>query len=177
VLLDQKRTKRMVQVVAILTSLAFGGVILVVLGLIFFGGGSQSVADQALSDAKSAVQAAPNDPDALEQLASAYAGVNQLDKAVATQKRAVALQPDDISRVRTLVSLQSQAGDRAGAIATLQAYTARHPKAADAFFDLATLAEDAGRTDLARLSYQTFLRLAPDDSNAAAIKAKIKSLQ
>ena len=36
----------MVQVVSIFTSLAFGGVIIVVLGLVFFGGGSQSVADQ-----------------------------------------------------------------------------------------------------------------------------------
>ena len=35
-LLDQKRTKRTVQVVAVLTSIAFAGVIFVVLGLILF---------------------------------------------------------------------------------------------------------------------------------------------
>ncbi len=167
----------MVQVVAILTSLAFGGVILVVLGLIFFGGGSASVADQALSDAKSLVKEQPRSADAWEQLASAYAGTEQFGQAVAAQRRAIALDPDSLSRTRSMVAIQSQAGDTAGAIVTLQAYTTRHPETADAFLDLAQLAESAGKTALARLSYQAFLRLAPDDSNAAAIKAKIKTLQ
>lgn len=167
----------MVQVVSILTSLAFGGVILVVLGLIFFGGGSQSMADQQLSDAKSLVKEQPRSADAWEQLASAYAGAQQLDQAVAAQKRAVSLDPDALSRIRSLIALQSQNGQRAAAITTLQAYTARHPRNADAFLDLAQLAEQAGKNDLARLSYQAFLRLAPDDPNAAAIKARIKDLQ
>ena len=71
VLLDQKRTRRMVQVIAILTSLAFAGVIFVVLGLIFFGGGGSTVADHELSDARALVEERPNDADAWERLASA----------------------------------------------------------------------------------------------------------
>ena len=51
-LLDQKRTRRTVQVVAIITSVAFLGVIFIVLGLIFLGGGGQSAEDQILSDAR-----------------------------------------------------------------------------------------------------------------------------
>ena len=76
-LLDQKRTRRTVQVVAILTSLAFGGVIIVVLGLIFFGGGGTSPTEQVLDDAKARVQEQPNNPDAWEELASAYSGDDQ----------------------------------------------------------------------------------------------------
>ena len=119
----------------------------------------------------------PQSADAWEQLASAYAGAQQLDQAVNAQKHAIALDPDSLPRIRSLIALQSQAGETTAAITTLQAYTARHPRSSDAFLDLAQLAEQAKKTALARLSYQAFLRLSPDDPNAAAIKAKIKSLQ
>jgi predicted Zn-dependent protease len=176
VLLDQKRTRRTVQVVAILTSLAFAGVIFVVLGLIFFGGGGQSAEDQILDDAQALVQAQPNNPDAYVQLASAYASKNEYPQAIAAAKKAVALQPNDLEQVQTLVSLQLQAGDTAGAVNTLQAYTARNPRDAEAFVQLGQQAEQAGRTQLALLSYQTFLRLKPDDANAQAVKERIRQL-
>jgi len=166
----------MVQIVAVLTSLAFGGVILVVLGLIFFGGGGTTVADQQLSDAKALVEENPKSADAWESLASAYSGADQLDAGIAAAKRAVALEPDNFRRLQTLVSLQVRARDQAGAIETVQVYTARNPDSAEAFLQLGGLAEDAGRTPLARLSYLAFLRLAPDDPNAAAIKTRLKTL-
>ena len=66
--------------------------------------------------------------------------------------------------------------DTAGAIDTVQAYTARNAANAQAFLQLAQLAEQDGRTQLARLSYQAFLELAPQDPNADAIRAKLKTL-
>ncbi len=60
-LLDQKRTKRTVQIVAIITSLAFAGVIFVVLGLIVFGGGSSAQGD-LLDDALARVREEPAAP-------------------------------------------------------------------------------------------------------------------
>jgi predicted Zn-dependent protease len=153
VLLDQKRTRRTVQVVAILTSLAFAGVIFVVLGLIFFGGGGMSAEDQILSDAKSRVEAQPDNPEAYEELASAYAAKNEFPQAVAAARKAVELTPRDLDRVQTLVSLQLRAGDTSGAVTTLQDYTAANPRDAEAFLQLGQQAEQAGRIPLARLSY------------------------
>jgi cytochrome c-type biogenesis protein CcmH/NrfG len=176
VLLDQKRTRRMVQITAILTSLAFAGVIFVVLGLVFFGGGGSTVADQQLSDAQALVKEQPTSADAWEQLASAQVGKEQFDEAIVAQRRALELDPDNLSRTRSMVAIQSQKGDAAGAITTLQAYTAKHPESAEAFLDLAQLAETSSKTTLARLSYQAFLRLAPNNPNADAIRAKLKTL-
>lgn len=166
----------MVQVVSVLTSIAFGGVIIVVLGLIFFGGGGSTLADQQLSDAKTAVKNSPQSADAWEQLASGYAGKDQFTEAIAAAKKSVALDPNSFSRLQTLISLQVRRNDTAGAIDTVQTYTARHPKDAQAFLQLAGLAEKASRTQLARLSYQAFLQLAPNDPNAAAIRTKLKTL-
>ena len=166
----------MVQIVAVLTSIAFGGVILVVLGLIFFGGGGSTLADQQLSDAKALVEAQPDSADAWEQLASGYAGTEDFPQAITAAEKAVALDPRDFSRLQTLVSLQVRTKDTAGAIDTVQGYTARNPRNAQAFLQLAQLAEQDGRTQLARLSYQAFLDLAPQDPNADAIRAKLKTL-
>ena len=175
-LLDQKRTRRTVQVVAILTSLAFGGVIIVVLGLIFFGGGGASPAEQVLDDAKARVEAEPNNPDAWEELASAYSGNEQPTEAIDAAEKAVALAPRQLRRIQTLVSLQIRGGDDAAAVQTLQTYTQDNPQNAEAFLQLGQIAQQAGRTDLARLSYQRFLQLAPDDRLAEDVRAQLREL-
>jgi len=177
VLLDQKRTRRTVQVVAILTSIAFAGVIFVVLGLILFGGGGESAEDQLLSEARTRVEAEPRNADAWEQLASAYRAKEDYPEAINAAQRALKLAPNDFSRVQVLLQLQLDTGNTAGAIAALEAYTARNPRDADAFLQLGQQAEAAGRTPLARLSYQTFLRLAPDDANADAVRQRLEELQ
>jgi cytochrome c-type biogenesis protein CcmH/NrfG len=173
VLLDQKRTRRMVQVVAIVTSLAFGGVIIVVMGLIFFGGGGTSAVDQALSDAKARVQEQPNNPDAWEGLASAYLSNKQVPEAVSAARKAVTLAPHDIRAAQTLVSVQSQPSAK---VEAMQAFTQANPRNADGFVALGQLAEQAGSTALARLAYQRFLQLRPDDRLASEVRARIKQL-
>jgi len=177
VLLDQKRTRRTVQVVAILTSIAFAGVIFVVLGLVLFGGGGQSPEDQLLSDARARVEAEPNNADAWEQLASAYRAKEQFPEAIDAAEKSLELEPNDFSRVQVLIQLQLDTGNAAGAIAALQRYTAANPQDADAFLQLGQQAEAAGREPLARLAYQAFLRLAPDDPNAAAVRERLQQLQ
>jgi len=176
VLLDQKRTKRMVQIVAILTSLAFGGVILVVMGLIFFGGGGQTQADVLLAEARERVEQEPRSADAWEQLASAFAGTEEFDQAIEAAERSVELEPDNFRRLQTLVSLQVRQNDTEGAIAALQGFTTRNSDNGEAFLQLGQLAEEAGRTPLARLSYQAFLRLEPDDPNADFIQQRLDDL-
>ncbi len=176
-LLDEKRTKRTVQVVAVLTSIAFAGVIFVVLGLILFGGGGETVADQQLAEARERIEQNPNDPDAWEALASAQATNEDFDEAIVSAQKAVELAPRDFRRLQTLVSLQIRQGQTDEAITVLQAYTSRVPDNPDAFVQLGQLAEQAGRTPLARLSYQTFLRLAPDDRTAEEVRERLDALE
>lgn len=176
-LLDQKRTKRTVQIVAILTSLAFAGVIFVVLGLILFGGGGATVEDEQLDDAKARVETEPRNPDAWEQLAAAHAAKDEFDEAISAAVRATSLAPRDFRRLQTLVSLHVRQGNTDGAIETLQGFTAKNPRNADAFLQLGQLAETAGRTPLARLSFQTFLRLAPDDPSAELVRERLDEMQ
>ena len=176
-LLDQKRTKRTVQIVAILTSIAFAGVIFVVLGLILFGGGGESAEDQLLSEAQARVETEPRNPDAWEQLASAYRAKEEYPQAIDAAERALELAPDDFSRVQVLVQLQLDTNNPDGAIDALQDYTARNPEDADAFLQLGQQAETAGREPLARLAYQAFLRIAPDDPNAEAVRERLQELQ
>ena len=52
----------------------------------------------------------------------------------------------------------------------------RNPDNAEAFLQLGQLAEQAGRTDLARLAYQRFLQLQPDDRLADEVRARLKEL-
>lgn len=167
----------MVQVVAIVTSAAFAGVIFVVLGLILFGGGGQSAEDQLLSEARAQVRTEPGNADAWERLAAAYRAKNQTPQAIDAAERALAISPNDFSRVQVLIQLRLDTGDSAGAIAALQDYTRRNPRDAQAFLQLGQQAETAGRTQLARLSYQAFLRLAPDDPNAQVVRDRLHQLQ
>ena len=50
------------------------------------------------------------------------------------------------------------------------------PRDAEAFLQLGQQAEQAGRTQLAQLAYQTFLRLEPDDRNAEAVRERLNEL-
>jgi tetratricopeptide (TPR) repeat protein len=175
-LLDQKRTKRTVQIVAIITSLAFAGVIFVVLGLIVFGGGSSAQGD-LVKDAQAQVKANPNSADAYQDLAGAYAGNGQLAEAVDAAEKAVELQPTSYQGIQTLISIQLQAGRTGAAITTLQDFTRDNPQHAEAFLQLGQLAEQAGRNDLAGLAYQRFVQLAPNDRTADDVRARLRELK
>jgi tetratricopeptide (TPR) repeat protein len=178
-LLDQKKTRRRVQIVSIIAALAFVGVIFVVLGLIVFGGGSSEGGgpEDLIGQAQEQTRQAPRSADAWEDLASAYAANQEFDKAIAPAERAVSLAPDDFSRVQTLVSLLVQNGQNARAVTVLQSYTRRNPNNPDAFIELGLYAEEAGRRPLATLAYSTFLRLAPEDTRAPEVRQRLRGLR
>jgi tetratricopeptide (TPR) repeat protein len=177
-LLDQKRTKRMVKIVSIIAALAFAGVIFVVLGVILAGGGGGGDGTgDLLKEAQERVRTEPRNPAAWEDLASQYASQQRLTEAIPPAERAVQLAPDDYSRLQTLVSLLSQSNDHNQAVVVLQRFTARNPQNADAFIDLGIQAEQAGKPALAQLAYGSFLRLLPNDTRASAVRQKLKELR
>lgn len=148
----------MVVIVSIICAVAFVGVLPVVLGLVVFGGGSDSQTQQILEDAESRVKTAPNSIEALVTLAALYRGAGrQQDEAVTLQK-AVAVGAKDNQELQILLGgLAQQVGPR---LQVLQAYTKSHPKDADAFLTYGQTAETANQTLVARLSYQRALQLA-----------------
>ena len=175
-LLDQKRTKRIVQVVAILTSLAFAGTIFVVMGLVFFGGGSSPERDQ-VNELKELVKDNPDDGDAWQQLASAHIAAGDKAEAVAAGIRSIELEPTSFRNASTLVLAFEEAGDPAGAIKVLSDFTKRNPKNTDGFLALGQTAQQAGQTDIARLAYQRFLKLEPDGTQADLVRDQLALLQ
>jgi predicted Zn-dependent protease len=179
VLLDQKRTKRIVQIVSVFAAIAFAGGGVLAIVFIFLGGGGSpsSGADQLVKDAKVLVDKNPRDADAWAQLAGAYDTDQQPGPAVEAATRAVKLEPNDFSRVQQLVGLQQRAGLTEEPVAALQAYTQRKPKDPDGFLLLGRFSSDAGKTVLARLAYETFLRLDPQNRNAPVVKEQLKQLQ
>ena len=168
-LLDQKRTKRTVQVVAILTSLAFAGTIFVVMGLVFFGGGSSPERDQ-VNELKELVKDNPDDADLWQQLASAHIAAGDKQEAIEAGTRSVELDPASFRSASTLVLAYQEAGDDAGAVKVLSDFTKRNPKNSDGFLALGQTAQQAGQTDIARLAFQRFLALEPDGTQADLVR-------
>ena len=178
-LLDQKRTKRIVQIVSVFAAIAFAGGGVLAIVFIFFGGGGSpsSGAGQLVKDARALVDDSPRDADAWATLAAAYDSDNQPGPAIEAAGRAVALEPGEFSRTQQLVGLQQRAGRVDDAVAALQTYTQRAPKDPDGFLLLGRFANDSGKTVLARLAYQTFLRLDPENALAPSVRQQLRQLQ
>jgi Flp pilus assembly protein TadD len=152
VLLDQKRTKRMVKIVSIICAVAFVGVLPVVLGLVVFGGGSSHGNDQLIEEAEARVEAAPTDIQALVDLAAQYRASGRDQDATTTIQRAIAVGPADGEDLQALVSgLSGNAGQQ---LQVLETYTKANPNDAEAFFTYGQTAEAAGQLLTARLAYQ-----------------------
>lgn len=170
----------MVQVVAVFTAVAFAGVAFIVLAFVALGGGenAQEGSNAALvAEAQQDVDANPQDPDAWEDLALAQATNGDFTEALESGRRAAELDPGDFRRVETLVSLHTQSGNPDGAISALETYTQDNPENPDAFLQLGNLAQRAGRDTLARLSFERFLVLAPDDRNADGVRQQIENIE
>lgn len=174
-LLDEKRTKRTVQIVAILTSIAFVGTIFVVLGIVLFGGGASPERDQ-VNELKSQVRNAPENPDLWQQLASAHVAAGDTEEAVAAAREAVELAPSSFRAVSTLVLALQESGEPEAAVDALQEFTNRNRDNAEAYLQLGQSAQDLGRTAVARLAYQRFLQIEPDGSRSELVKELLNNL-
>jgi tetratricopeptide (TPR) repeat protein len=175
VLLDQKRTKRIVQVVAILTSIAFAGTIFVVMGIVLFAGGSSPEREQ-VEDLQVLVQRQPDDADAWQQLASAHIAAGDQQEAVDAARRSVELEPDSFRNVSTLALALQEAGNQDGAVDALQEFTDRNRDNSEAFLQLGQAAQAIGRVTIARLAFQRFLQLEPDSARAEFVREQLQTL-
>ena len=166
-----------------LTSIAFVGVIFVVLALTVFGSegtgtsaGGVAGAGELISEAEKAIEENPNDAEAWSDLATAHAADNNLPEAIKAAEKSVELAPNEFRRTETLVALQIQDNNREGAVEALSEFTTENPDNADAFLQLGLVSEQAGRTQLARLSFEKYITLNPDDPTVADVRARIEAI-
>jgi len=206
VLFDGKRQKTLTKVVAIIAIVAFAGFGLVAGGLAVSGGcGTADPLQQAIDDAQSrattatssvttaqaAVKASPKSAQAKRDLVQAKADLakaqstlaqarvakdpndpSALDDALAATRNA----PDNGDIVLGLITVASAQNNPGAALPAIAIYTQRNPNDAQMFAYWGQAAEQAGQRNQAVLAYQRFLQLAPDDTLAPDIRARLKQL-
>jgi len=173
-LLDQRKTRRMAQIVAIIAAAGFAGIIVIVVVVLVFQGGPAS--NDPIKLAQKETQSRPKDAVAWDNLEGAYFAAQKLPEAQEAAQKAFDLRPNS-TRLETLATLMVQNGQTAQAFKVAQDYTAKHPGDAQGFLLLGALAEKAQNKNVALLAYATFVRLAPHDPVAATIRARIQFLQ
>lgn len=185
-LLDEKKTKRNVKIVSVIAALAFaGGLIPIMIYVIFFGGGQEDGTGQILKEAIAKTQSEPKNPDGWDDLAAYYRDqannrTGDLPKATDAAKKALALtpeaSPDKIARNETLVQILQTAGNGKQALNVANAFTNKHPNNPEGFFLLGSVARDEGNVPLARLSFERYLKLAPNGDLAEDVRAAVTNL-
>jgi len=166
-LLDQKKTKRMVRIVSIIAAVGFVGALLPILVIVIVQGGGTSVAEQQrneIEDARALTRETPRDPQAWADLADKLTLAQRGSEAVAPARRAVSLAPREFRYVEILVDALTQTAQTEQAVQALQTFTSRNPRNAEAFLRLGDLAVSTGKYALARLSFQTVLGLEAEGS-------------
>ena len=121
------------------------------------------------------VEADPNDAGALSDLADAYlAGSSQEDlvRAAVALQLLLNLEPERADAFERIITAYLRAGDYANARAALDGYTAT--ASADpveiAFFEGLIALRGEGDAEAARLAFDRFLQLAPDDPRAGMVR-------
>jgi len=110
-------------------------------------------------------------------LATALVTLDAKDpKALEAAQAAVKDAPGDIDTVMSLASVARTQGQIAASLPAFAAYTAKNPKDAQAYVYWGQTADEAGQVQQAILAYQRFLDLAPDDTLASDVKARLKEL-
>jgi predicted Zn-dependent protease len=179
-LLDQDKTRRRVKILAIVAALAFVGALVPVLAISIFSGGPATPLEQA----RDLVKERPKDAAAWDRLTRELGNVRKTSaddvEVIKAARTALTLTPakseDLVIRTRALANAQRSAGQSDAGLKTLSEYTKSHPKNAAGFRELGIYARDTGNNQLARLSFQQFLALAPNDVDATFVSQQLSQL-
>ena len=126
------------------------------------------------------LEANPEDGVVMLQLSALYAddSVGRYEDAITWLGKYVELNPDDVdARLRIANIYILDLGDPESAVAVLVDVTARAPDNADAFRLLGLAQRQAGQNQAAILSWNRYLELDPDSSNADLIREEIEKLK
>ena len=135
---------------------------------------AESERQAAITRLRDALAANPDDADVLSELADAHlagTSVDDLARAAAALQVLIALEPDRADAYERIIAAYLRAGDHANARAALASYEER--ASADpvevAFFD-GLIALREGDPDRARVAFDRFLELAPDDPRVPMVR-------
>jgi tetratricopeptide (TPR) repeat protein len=159
-LLDQKKTKRMVKIVSIIAAIGFAGALLPILVLVIIqSDGTSQTTDtrQQIEDARALTRSNPRDATAWHDLAQELIDAGQATEAIAPARRAITLAPRDFENTRILIDALTEGAQTDQALQELQKYTRRNPQNTEALLALGDLAANSGKYALAKLSYQAVL--------------------
>lgn len=131
---------------------------------------------EALAAFKRATEVAPRNTTARVNLANIEARLGQWDKAVVDYRVAAGLLPNDFAVHYNYGLALQHTRDDAGAITELETATELVPREAVAHRALAASLERVGRNADAARSYQRYLELAPDATDAGAIRDRLQRL-
>lgn len=120
--------------------------------------------EQAAQDFNRALELAPNDAEAWNRLASAYAGMNRTDEAIATYQKAIAALPDYYAPYMELGTFYLNRGQFHEAEGLYRQATAVAPGFARGHMDLGLALKQQGRLQAAEQSLLTSLQLLPSPS-------------
>jgi tetratricopeptide (TPR) repeat protein len=129
---------------------------------------AQRRGEDAEASFKKAIDLAPNDLTAYENLARYYASTGRLQEAIDTYESAVAVRPEAAQLYHLLGVLYELGGEKEKAISNYEAAIARAPNLGEAKNNLAYLFADSGKNlDRALDLAQEAKALLPDSPNAA----------
>ena len=179
-LLDQDKTRRNVRIVAVIAALAFVGALVPVLLISIFSGGPAT----ALEQARELVKSHPKDPVAWDRLSRELSSTRRTSaddvEVVKAARTALTLTPANsagvVVRTRALANALRSAGQSDAGLKTLSEFTKAHPKNPAGFRELGIYARNAGNNQLARLSFQQFLTLAPNNPDATFVQQQLAQL-
>ena len=179
-LLDQDKTRRRVKILAIVAAFAFVGALIPVLAITIFSGGPTT----PLQQARDLVKSHPKDPVAWDRLSRELSSARKTSaddvEVVKAARTALKLTPakseELILRTRALANAQKATGASDAGLKTLSEFTKARPKDPAGFRELGIYARDAGNNQLARLSFQQFLTLAPNDPEAEFVSQQLSQL-
>lgn len=170
-LLDQKKTKRIVRIVSIIAAIGFAGALLPILVLVILQSDGTSTADDTRAQIEAAQKLTverPNDPVAWHDLAQELVDGDRASEAIAPARKAVALAPKDFRNTEVLVdALKADVTKAEEALRELQKFTVKNPTDTEALLSLGDLAAEQGKYALAKLSYQAVLTREPEGSPRA----------
>jgi protein O-GlcNAc transferase len=117
----------------------------------------------ALAPLRSAVDAVPNDPQFVENLALCQHHLGDLAGAESSLRRSLALRPNSAEARNALASILRAGGQLDAAEAELRAALALDPRRAAFHFNLGNLLSDAGQHHEAEASFRAAIALDPRD--------------
>jgi adenylate cyclase len=130
--------------------------------------------DEAVTDARRAVQLAPGSADVANLASFCLASAGSPDEAVGLSKRAIALNPHyPANYLGNLAYAHRLAGQVEDAIAACNAYDARIPGSGFGLIDLAILYQQGGRSDDAKRTVERLLAARPGFTIVSWVKTQI----